>query len=174
MTKSGVANEIMLEMLNGYINAELTTNIDESVSVCLKNHFRNFKFKLSHFRIIEWKSIDAGGSGKWAQKSDLSYFDFVPKLSHTQAEEQEVEFEYGKSCEFPVTADDSSVQGQFDKISPVLIQSGTQIRDCRWVYVSIFKSLISVPSCKGQRRRPESNVQNSRRKIGRNIIRKWL
>ena len=56
---------------------------------------------------------------------------FVPKFSHTQAEEQEVEFEYGKSCEFPVTADNSSVQGQFDKISPVLIQSGTQIRDCR-------------------------------------------
>ena len=53
VTKSGVANEIMLEMLNGYINAELTTNIDESVSVCLENHFRNFKFKLSRFRIIE-------------------------------------------------------------------------------------------------------------------------
>merc|ERR1712227_1065378 len=84
VTKSGVANEIMLEMLNGYISAELTTNIDENDN----------RMKVNR----RW----------W--------------FSHTQAEEQEVEFEYGKICEFPVTADNSSVQGQFDKISPILIR----------------------------------------------------
>ena len=32
VTPSGVANEIMLAMLSNYINADLTTHIDERVS----------------------------------------------------------------------------------------------------------------------------------------------
>lgn len=31
MTKSGVANDVMLGMLNNYVAADLTTNIDEGV-----------------------------------------------------------------------------------------------------------------------------------------------
>ena len=33
VTKSGVANDIMFEMLDSYVKADLTTNIDEDVRV---------------------------------------------------------------------------------------------------------------------------------------------
>ena len=100
MTKSGVANDVMLGMLNNYVAADLTTNIDEGVG----------EHTLDTHSLTGLKDNGLKINRRWW------FSDERP------AEEQEVEFDFGKVAHFPMMNGEETVHGTFEQVSPVLIR----------------------------------------------------